>query len=164
MTKFCGSCRHDKPITEFASNASKRDGLQTVCRSCSRAFGAVRYQQNKELYRLKNDALRARNQKAVRAYLEVHPCVDCGLADPDVLTFDHVRGKKLGNLSDMVKHSWGLKTIFEEIAKCEVRCANCHLKKTRQRLNGSSKALTPSSALPTGLPFQAPHTSGSLSA
>ena len=108
--------------------------------------------------------IQQRNQKAVRAYLENHACVDCGLADPDVMTFDHVRGKKLGNLSDMVKHSWGLKTIFEEIAKCEVRCANCHLKKTRQRLSVFSKAPIPSSALPTGLPSLAPHTSGSLSA
>jgi hypothetical protein len=156
--KVCPTCQLNKPVSDFAKNAVRKDGLQSICRSCSKALNAARYQKTKPQYRLRDDALRARNKQAVRAYLASHPCVDCGDTDPDVLTFDHVRGKKLGNLSDMVKHSWGLTTIFEEIAKCEVRCANCHLKKTRQRLSESAKVRTPLSASLTDLPFPVLHT------
>lgn len=55
-------------------------------------------------------------------------CVDCGYRDSSVaLDFDHVRGRKLGNISTMVADStvpW--EKIVREMAKCEVRCANCH--------------------------------------
>lgn len=58
-------------------------------------------------------------------------CVDCGFKDhPAALDFDHVRGVKLLNVS-------AAKSIAQadaEIAKCEVRCANCHRIKTWERL------------------------------
>lgn len=161
--KFCPTCKQNKPVSEFGKHSKRKDGLQSTCKSCQSGYGKARYQQSKLQYRLRDDALRARNQKAVRVYLESHPCVDCGETDSEVLTFDHVRGKKLGNLSDMVKHSWGLTTIFDEIAKCEVRCANCHLKKTRLSI-AALRAQKLSRASLTGLPSQALHTFGSLSA
>lgn len=101
-------------------------------------YGKARYERTKKLYQERNDKLRIRNQVVVYEYLLEHPCVDCGIDDPVVLTFDHVRGKKRGTVSDMVKQSWGLKTIFEEIAKCEIRCFNCHMKKDSVR-RGSRK-------------------------
>lgn len=59
-------------------------------------------------------------------------CKDCGCPGPaEVLTFDHVRGeKKFG-----VGSSWnqGKQALVEEIAKCEVVCANCHAKRTKAR-------------------------------
>ncbi len=63
------------------------------------------------------------------AYLATHPCIDCGEADAVCLEFDHVRGPKRGNIGTMLgDHSW--ETIEAEIAKCEVRCANCHRRRT----------------------------------
>lgn len=74
---------------------------------------------------------RDRNKVLVLRYLKENPCVDCGEKDTRVLDFDHVRGKKIKNVSDMVKSgncSWN--RIKNEIDKCQVRCANCHRKKT----------------------------------
>ena len=65
----------------------------------------------------------------IKNYLASHPCVDCGITEIDVLEFDHVRGKKLFNIRSGV-HSFT--ETQEEIAKCEVRCANCHVRKTRR--------------------------------
>ncbi len=52
-------------------------------------------------------------------------CVDCGYKDnPAALDFDHLYDKrfniswKYGQVSD--------ETMLAEVAKCEVRCANCH--------------------------------------
>ena len=60
-------------------------------------------------------------------------CVDCGYrASYDALELDHLPGKKgVYTVASMMYRSW--KRIKEEIAKCEVVCANCHAIRTRQR-------------------------------
>lgn len=75
-------------------------------------------------------------QIALRDYVlaaKARPCMDCGVSYPShVLQFDHVRGKKLFNLSS----SWmtkSLRLIREEIEKCEIVCANCHSERTFRR-------------------------------
>jgi hypothetical protein len=79
-------------------------------------------------------AYRARNQKNIREYLTSHPCIDCGEADARVLEFDHVRGKKDQNVAEMVRGGTAWQRIASEIAKCEVRCANCHRRRTVEQL------------------------------
>lgn len=74
----------------------------------------------------------ARNRAFITEYLSAHACVDCGEQDREVLTFDHVTGKKRDNVSDMAKNA-SIATLIKEIAKCEVRCCNCHARVTRLR-------------------------------
>lgn len=90
--------------------------------------------------------LKARNafnkqklQEAVWQYLSEHPCVDCGESDLVVLQFDHVRGTKLYDIADLIRNRASHKRMFDEIAKCDVRCANCHLRKTAKE-QGWNKA------------------------
>jgi hypothetical protein len=66
------------------------------------------------------------NQTLRRRYLLRHPCVDCGEVDTRVLEFDHVRGRKSAAISFLVRIGYPWQRIVKEIAKCEVRCANCH--------------------------------------
>lgn len=56
------------------------------------------------------------------------PCADCGGRFPPVaMDFDHVRGVKKYHIALMVGQARGSRETFEqEIAKCEVVCANCH--------------------------------------
>lgn len=63
-------------------------------------------------------------------YLDGRGCVECGENDLRVLDFDHVRGKKEGNISVMVGYGVSWERIGAELAKCEIRCANCHRKST----------------------------------
>lgn len=71
------------------------------------------------------------------AYLQEHPCLDCGESDPVVLDFDHLPGvEKRFEIARAVNAStraWP--TILKEIAKCEVVCANCHRRRTALRLS-----------------------------
>ncbi len=79
---------------------------------------------------------RARNRAFIEAYLREHGCVDCGLIDPIVMEFDHVLPGKIADLSTMVRDGSPLGKIRAEIAKCEVRCANCHRRKTAREFWG----------------------------
>lgn len=78
---------------------------------------------------------RERIYRKVAEYLSIHPCVDCGEDDVLVLEFDHVRGKKLGEIVNMIHRGSSWEDILAEIEKCDVRCANDHRRKTAQRGN-----------------------------
>ena len=67
-----------------------------------------------------------RNRIYVDEYLKNHPCVDCGNSDIRVLEFDHVRGIKDDHICKAVRNAWSLERLKKEIAKCEIRCCNCH--------------------------------------
>lgn len=66
------------------------------------------------------------------------PCADCGRHYPPyVMDFDHVCGEqKYDNLADMAKDGVSLKRLMDEVAKCDIVCANCH----RERTHGGEAA------------------------
>ena len=114
--KICSKCSKDIEGTRPRS---------TLCRVCGREAskkGRHKYVSN--------------SQKYIFQYLLDNPCVDCGEADPVCLDFDHVRGKKLGNISKIRKRGSNSQMLKDEIAKCEVRCANCHRKVTEKQYPG----------------------------
>ena len=84
-----------------------------------------------------------RNRDVVRAYLESMQCADCGEDNPDVLEFDHVTGEKRKNVSRLVHEGYSLRTIFYEIHKCDVVCANCHRVRTKSRREANAKEEAP---------------------
>jgi len=83
--------------------------------------------------RIQSDRVAAENRVQVRQYFLTHPCVDCGESDPVVLDFDH-RSDKFRHVSYLVASGCAWTTIVREIAKCDVRCANCHARKTAREL------------------------------
>lgn len=106
------------------------------CRECNREYQRKWYaaNQTKQRERVRANWLRAKkaNRVFVIKYLLEHPCVDCGESDPLVLHFDHLRDKR-ANITQLIQNA-STKTIESEIEKCEVRCANCHLRRTAHQL------------------------------
>ena len=67
-------------------------------------------------------------------------CCDCGYnSHAEALDFDHVDGQKSFTISGSIQCN--LRTIRAEVAKCEVRCANCHRIATKRRLNAGMIAV-----------------------
>lgn len=133
--KRCSTCHQWRPLTEFNVRRSAADGLQARCRACSREW----YQQNRETHmrnvRLRNDRERKAVRQRLTDYLREHPCVDCGEADVRVLDFDHEdRSTKLTEIGRLVGTAMPWARVEAEIAKCSVRCANCHRKRTAEQL------------------------------
>lgn len=81
---------------------------------------------------------RVRIRAFISNYLKTNPCVDCGETNTIVLEFDHFENKKF-NISDAARKGVSMKKLEDEIAKCEVRCANCHRKKTYERSGWTHK-------------------------
>jgi hypothetical protein len=72
----------------------------------------------------------------ITEYKLKHPCIRCGESDPVVLQFHHRDPKeKLANISQLKKYSFSL--LSKEIAKCDVLCANCHLRLHEEKRNAS---------------------------
>jgi uncharacterized Fe-S radical SAM superfamily protein PflX len=67
------------------------------------------------------------------------PCADCGVLFPAwVMHWDHLPGyEKVDELSEMlINRSRTL--VVEELKKCELVCANCHVMRTISRSGRSS--------------------------
>lgn len=77
-----------------------------------------------------------RNKLYVDTYLKEHPCLVCGECDILVLEFDHREPEFKGReISVLVHNAASIQRLQEEIAKCDVLCANCHRRKTHKQLN-----------------------------
>jgi hypothetical protein len=99
------------------------------------AAAKAHYEANKPAYVARARAAsvigRARVIEHIRSYLSAHPCLDCGEPDLVVLEFDHRPDvEKKFNIGESMKRGVSLPTLIAEIAKCDVRCANCHRRKT----------------------------------
>jgi hypothetical protein len=130
--KRCTKCNRLLSLENFAK--CEKRGTQPWCKECRKEYDKKYYKKNQAAcIKRKKEGKARRRQESIRnvlKYLDTHPCVDCGETDKLVLTFDHVRGKKLFNISDAMTAGVTWKRIERELKKCEVRCANCHLRKT----------------------------------
>ena len=81
------------------------------------------------------------NLRRLLDFFRQHPCVDCGETDPVVLQFDHVRGEKSRDVMSMAGNGTPWHRIVAEIAKCDVRCANCHWRRHAREVGWRKLAL-----------------------
>lgn len=66
------------------------------------------------------------------SYKAERGCIDCRIGNPIVLDFDHRAGTvKIFDIANGAQRNRA--KVLEEIAKCDVRCSNCHRIKTHER-------------------------------
>lgn len=132
-TKRCCTCQATRPLSDFSRNRRVRDGLQNRCRNCWRVW----YENNREQHIVdvgrRNAAACAAHQARLTEYLRNNPCVDCGEDDVRVLEFDHEEPEaKTADVARLASMNIAWERVEAEIAKCSVRCANCHRRRTAE--------------------------------
>ena len=129
--RACPECGGRYPMGEFVSRSNR-------CRLCRSAYGKDHYRQNVDYYKAKarrrqKDVVNV-NKQWILEYLLEHPCVDCGEADPLVLEFDHRdTSAKVAAVSTLARSGYSLSAVQREVAQCDVRCANCHRRRTHEQ-------------------------------
>lgn len=107
--KLCSKCQVNAPLS-----------YNSRCRDC--------YNDYMREYML----ARYRRRRAAALEQLGGECIDCGSVEE--LEFDHrVRENKTSNPSEIWNYSDG--RFEEEIAKCVLRCRNCHIERTRLQLS-----------------------------
>jgi hypothetical protein len=128
MERRCTQCRRVATEVEFPARGAR-------CLECRRAGIRDHYRRNRSYYLAK---ARKRQLKVIAetrswlvGYLLEHPCSDCGETDPLVLEFDH-RSPATKNMEVAVlaRSGYPLRRVQAEVALCDVRCANCHRRRT----------------------------------
>jgi hypothetical protein len=122
--KHCGRCTLNRPLHEFHR---AEDGHQPWCKECKRDYAAAHYQANKT-------RRRATNRRRHRAFMEWYtglkagrPCSDCGdTFHPQAMHWDHLPGSSKSADIAVLARRGSRKRVLDEIAKCELVCANCH--------------------------------------
>lgn len=136
-TKKCNKCLNDKCETEFSYKNKSKGKRSTICNECQREYKNKWYHgdtNNKELFKetrkKTKDALRTK----MICFLEDKECVDCGEKDIVTFEFDHRdTNDKKHSISKMIGDCFSWDNIMDEVNKCDIRCANCHRRKTAKQ-------------------------------
>lgn len=120
-TLYCNACEEWLPGKQFKSRGKKFPGQKhTMCNRC--------------LYLRYTKPLVEKKTQEIHDYQLKMGCMDCGYrAHPAALDFDHRPGEiKLFNIGEEIGNR-SRQSLWEEIAKCDVVCANCHRIRTTER-------------------------------
>lgn len=139
MTKKCPRCKRSLSVFDFNWKI-KNVRRATYCKFCSREYINDHYKKNRKYYikkaQKRNLKIQQMGREYIWSYLLTHPCVDCKEADILVLEFDHRdKSSKSEDVSRIIRSTGSLDKLVDEISKCDVRCANCHRRKTEKERN-----------------------------
>lgn len=128
--RLCTKCKLTKPIESFSTRSGNK--LQSWCKQCFTDYDRHRYHNGDKERKDRNKKELYKRQRSMLDLIKLASgCVDCGYKEnAKALDFDHVRGKKEFNIGDISQRSVSDERLMVEVAKCDVRCANCHRIKT----------------------------------
>lgn len=111
----------------------KAGNFMGYCRGCSNSLGANWRKENPDKVRQKSAEQRRVFALRISQIKEGQPCHDCeGMFPEECMDFDHLRDKKFSIGNSGACRKWS--SVLEEIAKCDLVCANCHRIRTKKRL------------------------------
>jgi hypothetical protein len=134
-TRICGRCQQLMPISNFAWRRKARGQRDNYCRACRAAYKKEHYATHRERYIAnagrRKQALIAERTAYLIEFFRERPCADCGETDALVLEFDHLGHKNFNVSTGLRNNNW--QAVLDEIATCDVVCANCHRRRTSLR-------------------------------
>jgi hypothetical protein len=130
---ICSKCAIDKPENEYRWRNRAKSIRRKQCKECFRGYDTAHYRRSatrRADTKERSITHRKKMRSIVLEYLVTHNCVDCGEDDPVVLEFDHRdRLTKTAAISNLIENG-SVTALLVEIDKCDIRCANCHRRRT----------------------------------
>lgn len=119
----------------------KGDGWQAWCKTCRREYDHDYHQRTRPI-RMAQKRYRGEILEWYRELKRDKPCADCGgVFHYSAMEWDHRPGTaKVALISTLVIKTNSRRRVLDEIAKCDLVCANCHAVRTFDRLTGRSSA------------------------
>ena len=110
------------------------DGYQVWCKRCRKAYDADYNARTLARRRARRAERKMEFTVWYHALKEQRPCEDCGGRFPAAaMQWDHLPGsEKSTEVGNLVRRLCKAR-VLEEIAKCELVCANCHAIRTVSR-------------------------------
>ena len=132
--KVCGKCKKMRPEADFHRRGPI---LQAWCRECRKSYDAEYHARNRARRRERRRLKAIEFRQWYWALKESLPCTDCGKFFPHpAMTWDHLPGyEKRDDVGSLTRTS-SRRVVLDEIAKCEIVCANCHALRTFERGRG----------------------------
>ena len=113
-TKVCSKCKSEKPLSEFYPQEGHKDGVMSMCKECFNKLCTDRWIKRKKQY----------------VELLGGECEHCHIRLNDsnyaIFDFHHID-------PNTKEYSWSKLRLFsdsnikEELSKCQLLCANCHI-------------------------------------
>lgn len=129
MTDICKTCKSVFPISELMKDSQRSKGYRNKCLRC---LAASRGREYNPKARRRNHCGSTAEKKRFLDSLRSVPCTDCGQKFlPCAMDFDHVGPKSFGIMNKYRDKT--MEQLKQEVAKCEVVCANCHRVRTYNR-------------------------------
>lgn len=133
--RTCRVCGLSKPLMQFPLRSREKETRQWICLECQRTYTKGWYQRNRgrAIAAVRQRNISRRTLARSRAGAVRRECVDCGETNPLLIDFDHLWDKR-ADVSYMIHAGFSWTRIEAEIDKCDVRCANCHARKTAREV------------------------------
>lgn len=135
-TRECNICHLTKPTSMFHKKGA---GFAYRCKECQSVYFKTYYKRHivNERQRLstRNKLYRIKIRQLAHESKLNKPCADCGIIyNPVCMDYDHRPGTIKCFQISCVAHNWtSIKQLHDEIAKCDIVCANCHRMRTFKR-------------------------------
>lgn len=119
--KLCPSCKKNERTKHTKKYAA-------YCKDCTNTKNKNRYLNDKSRHLLRSKAHQARIKFELHCLKASIGCYMCSETDPRALDFHHKNPQDKKGQILILWHNLGKQVAMEEIAKCELLCANCHRK------------------------------------
>ena len=127
--RICTNC--DRDYLHYGQKQSR-------CKPCRREYDRAYHANRSDSEKLRKVDLQAeryrKNLLWVREIKAKRQCVVCGVSDYRVLHFDHLpEHEEAISITDALRKGYSKQRMLQEIAKCEVICANCRSIRTFEK-------------------------------
>lgn len=126
--KICTICKKEKSLEDYSWRNKLKNLRSRECKDCHKIIRNKYYENNKTEEKQRTKSFKISKRKWYTELKEKLSC-PCGEKHIAVLQFHHLNPEEKDfEISLAIGKNWSKQRIIDEMKKCIILCANCHLK------------------------------------